>query len=150
MKKILVVCMLMATVSVMAQRGEGHNRASMKDLTPEQVGTLKAKKATLALDLTPTQQEQMQALLTENAKMRKTKMEERKAQKESGKTTEMTSEERYERANERLDYQIAQKEKLKNILSDEQFAKWEKMQHRKGKHRKGKKGEKTEKNKSKE
>ncbi len=137
MKKILVVCMLMVTVSVIAQRREGHDRTSMKDLTAEQIGTLNAKKATLALDLTAKQQEQMQALLTENAKMRKTKMEERKAQKESGATKAMTTEQRYERANERLDYQIAQKEKLKNILSDEQLAKWEKMQQRKGQRRKG-------------
>ena len=150
MKKILVVCMFMVTVSMMAQRGEGHDRVSMKNLTPEQVGTLKAKKATLALDLTAEQQEQMQTLLTENAKMRKSKMEGRKAKKERGETKEMTSEERYERANKHLDYQLAQKEKLKNILSEEQLAKWEKMQHRKGKHRRGKKGRKEEKNKPKE
>jgi protein CpxP len=141
MKKIGIVLMLLVGVSAIAQRGEKRSREGMKDLTPEQVATLQTKKATLALDLSEIQQGQMNALLLEKATMRKTKMDERKAQKEKDETKKRTSEERYALANERLDYQIAQKGKLKNILSDEQYEKWGKMQHRKGKHHKGR-GEK--------
>jgi hypothetical protein len=112
----------------------------MKDLTPEQMATLQTKKMTLALDLTEAQQAQVKALHLENAKMRKTKMEERKAQKEEGEAKKPTSEERYAMTNARLDHQIAQKAELKSILSDEQYAQWEKMDHRKGKHRKGNSG----------
>ena len=139
--------MLLVGVNAIAQKEERGNREGIKDLTPEQVATIQTKKATLALDLSEGQQKQMKALMLENATMRKTKMEERKAQKAKGETNERTSEERYAKANERLDYQITQKAKLKSILSDNQFAKWEKMQHRREKHRKGKtrKGSKSKK-----
>lgn len=145
--------MLLVGVTAIAQKGERGSRESRKDLSPDQVATLQTKKATLALDLNEVQQGQMKALLLENAKMRKTKMKERKALKEKGETKKRTSEERYAIANERLDHQIAQKAKLKNILSDEQYAKWEKTKQRRGKGRKGKgqkrkgehkKGDKTE------
>lgn len=150
MKKVIIVMMLFVGVTALAQKGERSGRAHMKDLSPDQIATLQTKKATLALDLTEAQQEQMNALFVENAKIRKAKMEDRKAQKESGETKKPTSEEKYARANARLDHQIAQKAKLAEILSAEQMEKWEKMQHRKGKHRKGKgnKG-KGHKNKSK-
>lgn len=138
MKKIAIVLMLLVGVVATAQKGEQGNQERMKDLSPEQVATLQTKKATLALDLSKSQQGQMKTLLLENAKVRKTKMDTHKAEKESGETKKPTSEERYAMANERLDAQIAQKTKLKNILSDEQYKKWEKMQHRKGNHRKGK------------
>lgn len=130
--------LLLAGGVTFAQKGEKGGRDRMKDLSPEQVATLKTKKATLALDLSKAQQAQMKAYILENAKIRKVKMEERKAQKESAEAKKPTSEERYARANERLDYQIAQKAKLAEILSDEQMEKWGQLQHRKGKHRKGK------------
>ena len=141
--------MLLAGGIVLAQKGERSNRGMVKDLSPEQIATLQMKKATLALDLTDSQQKEMKAFLFENAKMRKTKIEERKALKESGDTKERTSEEKFERANERLDHQIAQKTKLKQILSEEQFEKWQKMRQRKGKRRKGivrKRAEKRDRN----
>lgn len=138
MKRAVIVMMLLVGAFAFAQKGERGERERMKDLSPDQIATIKSKKATLALDLTTTQQTQMKALFVANAKMRKSKMEARKAQKESGETKVISSEERYTIVNERLDHQIAQKEKLNQILSDEQFAKWEKMQHRRGKHKKGK------------
>ena len=52
----------------------------------------------------------------------------------------MSSEEHYEKSNARLDHQLAQKEKLSGILSDEQMEKWEKIKRRRGKHKKGKGG----------
>lgn len=137
MKKVVIVVLMFFGIAALAQRGQKGDRNHMKDLTPEQMATLQTKKATLALDLTQAQQTQMKALFLVNAKERKTKMAERKAQRESGDTKELTSEEKYARANSRLDKQIAQKEALKNILSEEQFEKWQKMKYRKGKHRRG-------------
>ncbi len=138
MKKVIIAIVLLAGGITFAQKGEKGSRERMKDLSPEQMATLQTKKATLALDLTKAQQTQMKAFFTEEAEKRKAKMEARKAQKESGEKKALTSEERYAKANKRLDYQLAQKEKLAAILSDVQMAKWEKMKHRKGKHRKGK------------
>ena len=138
MKKVMILIMLLIGGIALAQRGEGNMREGTKDLSAEQIATLKTKKATLALDLTEIQQGQMKALLLKNAEMRKAKMEARKVQKESGERKKYTIEERYARTNERLDYQIAEKAKLKEILSEEQLSKWEKMQNRRGKHKKGK------------
>ena len=72
-------------------------------------------------------------------------MEERKAQKEEGKKV-LTAEEKYAMQNERLDHQIARKEQMKSILDDEQYEKWEKMDHRRkmrGKNNEGRKGKRS-------
>ncbi|WP_422083547.1 Spy/CpxP family protein refolding chaperone [Ulvibacterium sp.] len=136
MKKIVVLAMLLAGATAMAQEGrKNHHRAAMKDLTPEQIATLHTKKMTLALDLNEAQQKQIQVLSLENAKLRKAKMEERKAKKESGESKKPTSEERYVMQLERLDNQIAHKAEMKAILSPEQYEKWEKLHFHKRKHR---------------
>lgn len=143
MKKIIIATILLIGCIAMAQTNTSKERGArngMKDLTAEQMATLQTKKMTLALDLTQVQQDQIKAIQLENAKSRKSKMEEHKAQKESGEKTKRTSEERYAMSNARLDAKIAQKEEMKSILSDTQYDKWEKMQNRKGKHRKGKRG----------
>lgn len=137
--------MLLVGVTSIAQKGERGNRERTNDLTPDQIATLQTKKATLALDLSDSQQGQMKSVLLENAKMRKTKMEERKAKKDNGETKKRTSEERYAMANERLDHEIAQKSDMKKILSDEQYTKWDKMQKLKGKQRKGKGNKRSQK-----
>lgn len=138
MKKVIVILLCMVGLTAMAQKGENGHRGGMKDLTPEQMATLQTKKMTLALDLTQDQQTKIQALNLENAKTRKAKMEARKAAKEKDEAKKPTSEERYAMQNERLDKMIAQKAEMKNILSADQYEKWEKMAHRKGKHGKRK------------
>ncbi len=117
MKKMSIVLMLLVGFTSIAQ-----NRA-MKDMTPEQIATLKTKKMTLALDLTDSQQAQIQELNFANATMRKAKRDERKKS-----DTKPTADERYEMQNERLDHQIENKAKMKEILSNAQFEKWEKIQ----------------------
>ncbi len=137
MKKLVIVALLLSGLTAMAQKEERKDRQnSKKDLTPEQMATLQTKKMTLALDLSDAQQAKMKTLFASNAAERKAKMEAHKARKESGE--KMTSEEHYKMQNERLDHQIAQKKEMKALLNEDQFAKWEKMQHRRGKHRKGK------------
>jgi hypothetical protein len=130
---VLIVLLLVGATSVAQQDGK-RQREGRQDLTPEQTATLQTKKMTLALDLTSAQQSQIQALNLENAKMRQSRMAEYKAKKEGSEKKEVSSEERFALQNERLDHQIAQKEKMKSILSQEQYEKWEKMNHRKGMH----------------
>lgn len=147
MNKLIVILALCLGTTGIAQEKSG--RRAMRDLTPEQMATLQTKKMVLALDLTEGQQNKMKAIFLENATVRKVKMEERKAAKEEGESKKPTSEERYAMADARLDAKIAQKGKIKEILSDEQYSKWEKMNHGKRKHRghkgKGKKGKKGDK-----
>lgn len=124
-------------MTTMAQKGEKQQRSPMNKMTPEQTATLKTKKMTLALDLNDAQQKQIQTLNLEKAKTRKAAMEKRKAQKENGESNSPTSDERYAIKNGRLDRMIDHKAKMKDILSPEQYGKWEKMAMRNGKHRKG-------------
>jgi len=130
-----------ASLTAMAQEGPDRGPRDGKDqLTPEQMATLQTKKMTLALDLSSAQQKQIQEFHLENAKLRKEKMEAAK-----GKRKDLSSEERFAHQNERLDHMIAQKEKIKKILNEDQFSKWEKkMSHRNHKGRKGNKGKRDQ------
>ena len=125
MKKLALVIVLLSGLVLTAQRNEG-KRNGMRDFNPEQIAELQTKKMTLALDLNTTQQKEIASIMLINAKLREQKSVERKANKES--ESRPTKAERFAMQNERLDHMIAQKTKMKNILTLEQFEKWEKMQ----------------------
>lgn len=132
----------MVGVIATAQR-PGHEkgeRENMKDLTLEQMATLQTKRMTLALDLTDSQQKQIQSINVEHAAHRMEKMNEMKERRESGERKNLSAEERYSMQLAMLDRQIAEKEQMKQILNKDQYAKWEKLKLREGK-RKGKKRE---------
>lgn len=138
MKKFIMIAVLLTGMTAMAQRHDmQEGRKSMKDLSPEQIATLQTKRMTLALDLTDAQQAKMKTLFTKEAEERKAKMEERKTKRENDE--KLTADEKYAMENERLDKQIAYKKAIKSILSDEQYAKWEKMHKKRDKDGKGKK-----------
>lgn len=134
MKKVISILVLLIGFNAMAQKRQ------MTNLSPEQVATLQTKKMTLALDLNEGQQTKIHQLNLENAKTRKAKMDERKKSKEDGGTKKLSSDERFALKTQMLDNQIAQKKKIKSILTTEQFEKWEKMQHHKMNKRHGRKG----------
>lgn len=138
MKKLIVFAVLLAGVTAMAQTPEQsrRDRSSMKHMTPEQMATLQTKQMTLALDLSDSQQKEIQDLNLENALNRSEKMKEMRAKKESGELKKLTSEERYNMKIAMLDHQIAQKEKLRNILNKEQYIKWDKMKNTREDYRK--------------
>jgi hypothetical protein len=147
MKNIIYVVAIVFTLNVAAQentehheqRGKRqHQKEFLQSLTPEQHATLQTKKLTLALDLSERQQEKILALQTKTATERKAKMEARKAKREKGEKP--TDEERYQMMNERLDAQIAYKKNMKEILNDDQYERWEKMQANKAKGKKKMRG----------
>ena len=146
MKNIIYALAILFTLNIAAQEGSDHkgkdkrgmNKELLKDLTPEQHATLQTKKLTLVLDLSDRQQSQILALNTTVATKRKAKMTAFKAMKEKGEKP--TKEQRYQMMNERLDAKIAYKKKMKEILSNEQYERWEKMQARKAKGKKKMKG----------
>lgn len=124
---------LLVGLASFAQR-EGHHeqrREAFKELTPEQVATLKTKKMALALDLDEQQQKQLMEVNLEDAAYIKSKRAKRKAKKESDEMAKPTVDERFALENERLDRKLAQQQKLKQILTDEQYAQWKKISHRK-------------------
>lgn len=129
MKKVVVLGIALIGLTGFAQekkeiapKGE---RAEMESFTPEQREQLHIKKLTLELGLNETQQKEMAAL----AKEIREKRNANRAEKEGTDAKKpMTNEERLATKSKFLDEKIAYKEKVKKILTAEQFAKWEKMQ----------------------
>jgi len=140
MKNLVVIAIAFLTLNATAQdrrqerKGQDHRKEIMKDMTPEEVANLKTKKLTLKLDLTEKQQRQVETILLKQSVERQKKREAHQNREEKEKPSK---EEFLEMKNERLDNQIELKQKMKDILTDEQYAEFKKMKPRKH-HRKGK------------
>lgn len=120
MKKVCIVALLVIGLSSFAQeRKERHPKGEMEQMTPEQRNQLHLKKMTLDLDLNAKQQEQLTKILADQSAKREAIKAEHKAKMEEAKAI------RFEMKKKILDEQIEMKNKMKSILSAEQFAKWE-------------------------
>ena len=148
MKRLSIVLIVLICATSFAQDHRDEKRENRKELknekqnlTPEQHAELVSKKMTLALDLTEGQQRELQKLALEKAKDRKDLQEKRKAKKELSET------ERYESKVARLDRKIAYKKKMKSILNEDQYKKWEseKDAQKRSKRKDHKKGRPSEK-----
>jgi hypothetical protein len=145
MKRIILLSALVISSITFAQENfkqkkSHHKKAEiqmMKDLSAEQIATLKTKKMTLALDLTESQQNKIQALNIENVRLRKEQIKKREELRGT-KKSKLTSAQKYEKMNAALDKKIEMKSKVKAILNEEQFKKWKRskkqMMHQKKKH----------------
>ena len=131
MKTVCMALLLLFGLSAFGQhehRGPRHGKEAQ--FSPEQRAELHTKKLTLALDLTASQQDKIQELIL-------AKEEARLAKREAIEKSDSLSkgpEQRFERMSAHLDAKIAHKQEMKEILSEEQYAKWEKMAHQKGRH----------------
>jgi hypothetical protein len=124
MKKIASIVLLVFAFTLTAQAQKGKKKRRTEKLSTEQQTILAVKKMTLALDLTTSQQNQLKPLISKKISDRKAQYKQMKAtQKERNK---LSANERFAKANERLDAQIAMKRTMKNILNKEQFEKFEK------------------------
>ena len=128
MKKIITIIVLLATITVSAQGNKKHHNNKKAEFTPEQQAILKTKKMTLALDLNKSQQDKILKINEELAKDRAAKKAEMKANRAAGK--KLTDLENFNLKNANLDERIAVKNQMREILSKEQFEKWEKHQHK--------------------
>lgn len=130
MKRLFVIALLVVGTATFAQgKKRDHSKKDMQEIermTPEQRTQLQLKKMTLDLDLTASQQKNIEKVLTEQSKKREAKWAEIKDIKKEDRK-KPTADERYNMANQILDEQIAVKEKMKKILNEKQFEKWEKM-----------------------
>ncbi|MBF4983770.1 hypothetical protein FNJ87_05290 [Nonlabens mediterrranea] len=130
MKKIIVLLALMVMTVGQAQDGRKEKRGErMKDVTPQEMATIQSKKLTLALDLSDQQEKDVYQVLFKQA-------EKRKANKIPREDREkLTDDQKKEARLKMLDEKIAVKRKMKNILNEEQYTKWEKMMKQRGKKR---------------
>jgi len=133
MKKIMIVAALIAATTLSAQRHNG-GRGLEKDLSAEEIATLRTKKMTLDLALDKNQADKVYTLVLDQAKDRKAQMEARKAKGKNEERPKLTKEERFERANTHLDKRIAMQNEMKAILTDTQFEQYKRME---GKRKKG-------------
>jgi ATP-dependent protease Clp ATPase subunit len=132
MKSIIYIAILLFNISVLAQKPMNNKRMNL-DFTPEQHAELQSKRMTLALDLNQKQQREIQVLQLERAKENKANRELRKARRNSREKPSQN--EIFTLRNKNLDAQMAHQEKMKKILSVEQYGKWkelrkEHLQHR--------------------
>lgn len=120
----MLIAIALMTLSATAQN-QKNRTGDFKDLSPEEVATLNTKRMTLHIDLSASQQAEVKALMLEEAKHRKQLKAKRDENREKNASEKPSKEERYTMVNERLDRQIEMKKKMKNILSAEQYEKWE-------------------------
>ncbi|WP_438968750.1 hypothetical protein [Nonlabens sp.] len=114
MKKLMILVAILTVGLINAQRVE-------RNLTPEQIASLKSKNMTLVLDLDEKQQIKVEQLLLNNAKDRKAK----KLNKEE--RSKLTSNQRIALKEQMLEKQIAMKREMRSILNADQYTRWEKM-----------------------
>lgn len=125
MKKLTQV-LLIAIAFVFTTQAQQQRKERKPQLSVEQHTDLALKKLTLALDLSEKQQNQIQPLLKSQAEKRMQMMEKRKEMRKNN--TKPTAEEMYKAQADRLDDQIAMKKKMKTILNETQFEKFEKIE----------------------
>jgi len=124
MKKLvgLTAIVILFSLTISAQR-QNERQGKRADYSPEQIATLQTKKMALRLDLNENQKKEVQKLTLKYAEERQQLRATLQKNKQDG--TGLTSNERFERENMRLERQLAHKNSLKKILTDEQFEKWE-------------------------
>lgn len=133
MKKLIVTALLVVGIAAFAQdRNEMGNRPDrrpeMEKLSPEQRTQLMVKKMTLDLDLNSKQQEQVKQVIAEQGAKREAMKADRMAKKEE--EAKRNTDDHYAMKNKMLDEQIAMQDKMKKILSPEQFEKWNKLKEK--------------------
>ena len=112
MKKLLCLIIILSSLSLTAQqRGEMRN-----DLSKEEMATLHAERLSMQLDLNAEQKEKLKALFMERMEAR-----------------EKLQEEKNEMRAERRQFNEKQKADLKEILTEEQYTKWEGLQEKRRK-----------------
>lgn len=127
MKKLFIVALLVVGMTSFAQERKARpERAQMEQMTPEQRNQLHLKKMTLELDLNASQQKEMSKIIAEQSAKREARMAERKASKDSVKK-QLTADELFAKKSKMLDEQIVMKERMKKILSADQYKKWDDM-----------------------
>jgi hypothetical protein len=125
MKKLLIVMVLAFGITSQAQERKTRTEGvKMERMSTDQKRALQVKKMTLELDLNASQQKEISSLLVEQSTKREAMLANRKANKTAEKK-QPTSNERFELKNQMLDNQIVMKERMKKILSTEQFKKWD-------------------------
>lgn len=146
MKKLATTLVIILTVSLSGFSQEPEQaRPERARMSTEQRNQLRLKRMTLELELSAAQQKEMASVIAEESTNREAKMAAMKSENKEKK--QLTADEKFALKNKMLDEQIARKAKMKKILNDKQFEKWEanqeKHQHKMHKMKRGHKQKKN-------
>lgn len=125
MKKLASLLVLVFAFTLNAQAQKKHKRKHKEKMTAEQQATLAVKKMTLALELSESQQRQVKPLVLAQINDKRKAHEMMKKHREEKK--EISADDRYKMANAKLDNEIAFQRKMKSILNEGQYEKFQKM-----------------------
>ena len=120
MKNVTVILLMLISFSGFSQQRDmsKKNGSEKRKMTSEQRAEISSKKMALVLDLSEEQRREIEKLHLDQANERKAMMaERRKNAKENGAK-------RHAQMNKNLDKHLAHQEKMKEILTEEQYAKW--------------------------
>ena len=123
MKNLIVIALLIFSFTTFAQETPRDRKDNTERRTLEQRNQFQLKKVSAELNLSSEQQKEMAKILAEKNARHESMKVQKKAQKESG--TSMSTDERLKMKSAILDHQIATNARLKELLSAEQYAKWE-------------------------
>lgn len=121
--------MMLIAVSAFSQQKEIAQKDKVEKsekikMSAQERATIASKKMALALDLTEAQRLEVEKLHLERIQEREGIMKERQ------KLRKKNSAKRISRVNAKLDKQLAHSEKMKSILTEEQYNQWKKSQQR--------------------
>lgn len=128
MKNALIAALLLAGMIGYSQKSPEPGRQREKvEMSAEQRNDLRLKRMTLKLDLDNSQQKEMAKIISGQEKNRseaRAKMKERRETK-----VKPTADELYAMQSKKLDREIEMRSKMKKLLNEKQFEKWESMKH---------------------
>lgn len=139
MKKLILMVALLVGMTTLAQgrKGEGKGKPNPEEHIEKMVA-----KMTADLNLNDKQQSDIKVFFLEQAKTREAKREKMKERKENGQKP--TDEEIAQMKKNRADEELAAKNKMKSILSEEQYKQWTEMKKEVRKDMRGKMKERKE------
>ncbi|MCB7481489.1 hypothetical protein [Christiangramia sediminis] len=114
MKKLITAIFLLLSITVFAQEKESRRA----DISEDEMATLRAKRLAMQLDLNVEQQEKLKLFFAKRMESNKELRQERQKMRE-----------------ERMEMTEKQKAELREILTEEQYLKWEQLQEKRRKGR---------------
>lgn len=127
MKNLFMVALMMVGMASFAQEKPAplQKREQTEKMTPEQRNAAKLKRMTEELGLNDKQQKEISVLISEQSVKREAAQEQRAANKKNG--VKPTADERLKMEGQMLDEKKDMLDKMKKILTPDQYTKWDKM-----------------------
>lgn len=126
MKKITLIMLMLISAGAFSQQKDiaKKERTPRVEMSSEQRAVIAAKRMALALDLTENQRLEIEKLNLQLAQERKELMKDRQQLRKKN------SKKRISRINAKLDKDLEYQDKMKSILTEEQYSQWKKSKQR--------------------